>query len=119
MGEYSDFGQSSNAARGTGRELATSPWPANRGFIEGTVERKFLMPDETIVAYGVPTGPTGSTLNTQCFSACDTFTKFTYLCPKDAAIRVPRRGIDTPPCRRQISGVNSQRAVAQILLLVR
>jgi RHS repeat-associated protein len=54
------------AAKTTGRELATSPWPANRGFIEGTVERKFLMPGETIHRYGFGgckfVSPTGTPL---------------------------------------------------------
>jgi hypothetical protein len=53
-----------DAAKTTGRELAISPWPANRGFIEGTVERKFLMPGETIDRYGFGGGkfvsPTGT-----------------------------------------------------------
>jgi len=31
---------------------ARSPWPGNSGFIEGTVERKFLMPGETFDRYG-------------------------------------------------------------------
>lgn len=56
-----------NAATKTvGRELAISPWPANRGFIEGTVERKFLMPGETFDRYGFGGGkfasPTGTPL---------------------------------------------------------
>lgn len=41
------------AAKGTTSLLpARSPWPGNSGFIEGTVERKFLMPGETIDRYG-------------------------------------------------------------------
>jgi len=32
--------------------LARSPWPGNSGFIEGTVERRFLMPGETFDRYG-------------------------------------------------------------------
>ena len=35
---------------------ARSPWPGNSGFIEGTVERKFLMPGETIDRYGFEGG---------------------------------------------------------------
>jgi RHS repeat-associated protein len=45
------------AARGTAAKTtdllpARSPWPANNGFIEGTVERKFLMPGDTVDRYG-------------------------------------------------------------------
>ncbi len=31
---------------------ARSPWPGNSGFIEGTVERKYLMPGEVVDRYG-------------------------------------------------------------------
>lgn len=41
------------AAKNTTSVLpARSPWPGNSGFIEGTVERKFLMPGEVIDRYG-------------------------------------------------------------------
>jgi hypothetical protein len=47
-----------------GGKLATSPWPANRGFLEGTVERKFLMPGDMFDRYGFGGGkfasPTGT-----------------------------------------------------------
>ena len=36
----------------TTTSLARSPWPANSGFIERTVERKFLMPGEAVDRYG-------------------------------------------------------------------
>ncbi len=41
-----------SAAKTVGTELALSPWPANRGFIAATNERKFLMPGETFDRYG-------------------------------------------------------------------
>jgi hypothetical protein len=43
---------SREVAGGTSLLPARSPWPANSGFIEGTVERKFLMPGETFDRYG-------------------------------------------------------------------
>jgi RHS repeat-associated protein len=55
-----------SAAKTVGTELALSPWPANRGFIAGTIERKFLMPGETFDRYGFGGGkfvsPTGTPL---------------------------------------------------------
>ncbi len=36
----------------TTTSLARSPWPGNSGFIEGTVERQFLMPGQVIDRYG-------------------------------------------------------------------
>lgn len=42
-----------SAAKNTTSLLpARSPWPGNSGFIEGTVERKFLMPGEVVDRYG-------------------------------------------------------------------
>jgi hypothetical protein len=43
---------------------ARSPWPGNSGFIEGTVERKFLMPGETIDRYGFGGGTFASPAGT-------------------------------------------------------
>ena len=52
------------AVEAVGTELELSPWPANAGFIEGTVERKFLKPGETVDRFGFGGGkfvsPTGT-----------------------------------------------------------
>jgi RHS repeat-associated protein len=39
-------------AANTTTSLSRSPWPGNSGFIEGTVERQFLMPGQVVDRYG-------------------------------------------------------------------
>jgi hypothetical protein len=52
------------AVKTASTELELSPWPANAGFIQGTVERKFLTPGETVDRFGFGRGkfvsPTGT-----------------------------------------------------------
>ena len=43
---------------------ARSPWPANSGFIQGTVKRKFLMPGEVVDRYGFGGGRFASPVGT-------------------------------------------------------